>query len=103
MLRFMRYCLDNIFKLNVTMAKSKVKSRSHHDNAHLHPPINVPTVYQPFIPSLWGYTPDKILQVYYRITTARLKVKLEDRSQKKKIMFLYSKNKASRKGYKGEC
>ena len=30
-------------------------------------------------------------------------LKLEDRSQKKKIMFLHSKNKASRKGYKGEC
>ena len=29
--------------------------------------------------------------------------KLEDRSQKKKIMFLHSKNKASQKGYKGEC
>ena len=29
--------------------------------------------------------------------------KLEDRSQKKKIMFLHSKNKASGKGYKGEC
>ena len=29
--------------------------------------------------------------------------KLEDRSQKKKIMFLHSKNKESRKGYKGEC
>ena len=28
--------------------------------------------------------------------------KLEDRSQKKKIMFLLCKNKASRKGYKGE-
>ena len=28
---------------------------------------------------------------------------LEDRLQKKKIMFLHSKNKASRKGYKGEC
>ena len=31
------------------------------------------------------------------------RIKLEDRSQKKKIMFLHSKNKASRKGYKGEC
>ena len=31
------------------------------------------------------------------------KRELEDRSQKKKIMFLHSKNKASRKGYKGEC
>ena len=30
-------------------------------------------------------------------------IKLEDRSQKKTIMFLHSKNKASRKGYKGEC
>ena len=30
-------------------------------------------------------------------------LELEDRSQKKKIMFLHSKNKASRKGYKGEC
>ena len=29
--------------------------------------------------------------------------KLEDCSQKKKIMFLLCKNKASRKGYKGEC
>ena len=34
---------------------------------------------------------------------ANLISKLEDRSQKKKIMFLHSKNKASRKGYKGEC
>ena len=33
----------------------------------------------------------------------KLKTKLEDRSQKKKIMFLHGKNKASRKGYKGEC
>ena len=31
------------------------------------------------------------------------RIKLEDHSQKKKIMFLHSKNKASRKGYKGEC
>ena len=34
--------------------------------------------------------------------TTKIQVKLEDRSQKKKIMFLHSKNKASRKGYKGE-
>ena len=34
---------------------------------------------------------------------SELKKKLEDRSQKKKILFLHSKNKASRKGYKGEC
>ena len=28
------------------MARSKVKSRSHHDVAHLHPLANVPTKYQ---------------------------------------------------------
>ena len=45
-LSFLRYSLDKIFKLKVTMAKSKVKSRSHHDVAHLHPLANVPTKYQ---------------------------------------------------------
>ena len=28
------------------MARSKVKSRSHHDVAHLHPLTNIPTKYQ---------------------------------------------------------
>ena len=37
------------------------------------------------------------------ITSKEMKLKLENRSQKKKIMFWHSKNKASRKGYKGEC
>ena len=32
------------------MARSKVKSRSHHDDAHLHPLTNVPTKYQLAIP-----------------------------------------------------
>ena len=32
--------------VKVTMARSKVKSRSHHDVAHLHPLTNVPTKYQ---------------------------------------------------------
>ena len=32
------------------MARSKVKSRSHHDVAHLHPLTNVPTMYQLPIP-----------------------------------------------------
>ena len=42
---------------------------------------------------------------HYRLhcITRCSQMKLEDRSQKKKIMFLHSKNKASRKGYKGEC
>ena len=36
-LQFPRYSPDKIFKLKVTTARSKVKSRSHHDVAHLHP------------------------------------------------------------------
>ena len=43
---FPRYSPDKIFKLNVTAARSNVKSRSHHDVAHLHPLNNVPTKYQ---------------------------------------------------------
>ena len=34
------------FKLKVTTARSKVKSRSRYDNAHLHPLTNVSTKYQ---------------------------------------------------------
>ena len=30
-LRFQRYCVDKILKVKVTMARSKVKSRSYHD------------------------------------------------------------------------
>ena len=44
-LRFLRYSPDKIFKL-VTTARSKVKSRSDHDVAHLHPLTNVPSKYQ---------------------------------------------------------
>ena len=44
-LRFPRYSPDKIFKLKVTTARSKVKSRSDHDVAHLHL-TNVPTKYQ---------------------------------------------------------
>ena len=35
------------------MARSKVKSRSHHDIAHLHPLTNVPTKYQ--LPTPYGF------------------------------------------------
>ena len=45
-LRFLRYGPDKIFKLKVTTARAKVKSRSHHDVAHLHPLTNVHTKYQ---------------------------------------------------------
>ena len=43
---FLRYSLDKILKVKVTMARSKVKSRSHHDIAYLHPLTNVPAKYQ---------------------------------------------------------
>ena len=45
-LEFQRYCLDKILKVKVTTTRSKVKSKSHHDGAHLHPLTNVPTKYQ---------------------------------------------------------
>ena len=52
-LRFLRYTPDNIFKHKVTTASSKVKSKSHHDVAHLHPLTNVPTKYQ--LPTHYGF------------------------------------------------
>ena len=38
-LQFPKYSLDKIFKLKVTMARSKVKSRLNYDVAHLHPQL----------------------------------------------------------------
>ena len=52
-LQFPRYCPDKIFKLKVTMAWSKVKSRSSHDVAYLHILTNVPTKYQ--LPTPYGF------------------------------------------------
>ena len=44
-LRFPRYSPDKILWVKVTTARLKVKSRSHHDVAHLHPqPISVPSI-----------------------------------------------------------
>ena len=45
-LRFPRYSPDKIFKLKVTTARSKVKSRSDHDIEHLRAPTNVPIKHQ---------------------------------------------------------
>ena len=45
-LGFPRYSPDNILKLKVTTARSKVKTRSDHDVAHLYLLTNVPTTYQ---------------------------------------------------------
>ena len=52
-LRFPRYSPDKIFKLKVTTARSKVKSMSDHDVAHLHILTNVPTKYQ--LPTPYGF------------------------------------------------
>ena len=41
---------NKILKLMVTMTRSKVKSRSHHDVVHLQPITNIPTKYQLSIP-----------------------------------------------------
>ena len=52
-LRFLRYSPDKILYVKVTTARSKVKSRSHYDVAHLQPTTSVPTKYQP--PTLYGF------------------------------------------------
>ena len=51
--RFPRYSPDKILKVKVTTARSKVKSRSDHDVAHLHLLTNVPTKYQ--LPTPHGF------------------------------------------------
>ena len=43
---FPRYSPDKILQVKVTTARSKVKSRSRHDVAHIHTLTNVPTKYQ---------------------------------------------------------
>ena len=50
---FPRYSPNKILKVKVTMARSKIKSRSDHDAAHLQPPTNVPTKYQ--LPTPYGF------------------------------------------------
>ena len=51
-LQFPRYSPDKILKVKVTTARSKVKSRSDHDVAHLQPLTNVPAKYQ--LPTPYG-------------------------------------------------
>ena len=52
-LRFPRYNPDQILQVKVTMARSKVKSRSYTDIAHLHHLTNVTTKYQ--LPTPYGF------------------------------------------------
>ena len=60
--RFPRYSLDKILKVKVTTARLKVKSRSHHDDAHLHLLTNVPIKYQLPTPYSFG----DIARTFYR-------------------------------------
>ena len=46
--------MDKILQVKITTARSKVKSRSHHDVAHLHPLTNVPTKDQ--LPTPYGFS-----------------------------------------------
>ena len=60
-LRFLRYSPDKILQIKVTTERSKVKSRSYHDAANLHPqpmPYQESTSYTLLFPR---YSPDKIL------------------------------------------
>ena len=52
-LQFLRYGQDKILLVKVITARSKVKSRPHHDVAHLHHLTNVPTKYQ--LPKPYGF------------------------------------------------
>ena len=44
---------DRFLQIKVTTARSMVKSRSHHDDPHLHLLMNVPTRYQ--LPTPYGF------------------------------------------------
>ena len=52
-----------ILKVKVTTTRSKVKSRSHHDAAHLQPLTNVPTEHQ--LPTAYGFR-DIARTIFYR-------------------------------------
>ena len=52
-LQLLRYSLDKVLEVKVTTARSKVKSRSDHDVAHLQLLTNVPTKYQ--LPTPYGF------------------------------------------------
>ena len=71
-LQLLRYSPGKFLKIKVTIARSKVKSRSHHDVAHLHPLPNVPTTYQLSTP--YGYC-DIAQTRFYRSTSLLSKVK----------------------------
>ena len=60
MLWFLRYRADKIFKLKVTMVRSKIKSRSCHDIAHLHPQPMSLSISNSYTLRFLKYSPDKL-------------------------------------------
>ena len=77
LLRFPRYSPDQVLYVKFTTARSKVKSRSHHDVAHLLPPTNVLTKYQ--LPTPYGVR--NIAQTrFYRSRSLRQGSKVKSRS-----------------------
>ena len=62
-LQFPRYSPVKILELKVTTARSKVKSWSDHDAAHLHTLTNVTTKYQ--LPTAYGFQ-DIARTTFYR-------------------------------------
>ena len=65
------------------MTRSKVKSRSDHDTAHLHPLANVPTKYQ--LPTPYGFR-DIARTTFYRSRSLRQ----GQRSNQGQIMTLHN-------------
>ena len=59
---------NKILKVKVTTTRSKVKSRSHHDTAHLQPLTNVPTKHQ--LPTPYGFR-DIARTIFYRSRSLR--------------------------------
>ena len=60
--------MDKILNIKVTTARSNIKSRSHHDIAHLQPPTNVPTKYQ--LPTPYAFW-DIVRTTFYRSRSLR--------------------------------
>ena len=60
---FPKYSPDKVLKVKVIMARSHIKSRSHHDVTHLQPPTNVATKHVYKLSAAYRYSQDKILKV----------------------------------------
>ena len=60
---------EKMLKLMVTMTRSKVNSRSHHDVTHLQPATNVPTQYQ--LPTPYGFQDILWKILYVKVPAAR--------------------------------